>query len=125
MNEAALMDSTTAPGRHLAWLASRSLTELVTAAGVHLAALNAGVNVGDDEASEGREDAMDAGLKMDAALLRLIAARPAVTLADLAAKARLAQERLAVGACLSAEESALLVGLLDDVARFSAAGAYA
>lgn len=125
MIEAALTDSTGASGRHAEWLASRSLPELVTVATVHLAALNAGVNVCADDDQEDREDAMDAGCRMDAGLLRLIAARPAVTLADLAAKARLARERLAVGTCLTAEETALLLGVLDDLSRFAAADASA
>jgi hypothetical protein len=116
MNEAESTDTTAAPCRHRTFLASVPLAELVAAAKIHLAALNAGVNRDDDDG----DGAMASGCQMDAGLLRMIADRPAATLADVALKAALARERLAAASWGTAEEEALALAVLDEVARFAA-----
>lgn len=120
MNEAENADTMAAPCRHRTFLASVPLAELVAAAKIHLAAVNAGVNLDDDDDDDDGGGAMASGCQMDAGLLRMIADRPSVTLADVAVKARLARERLAAASWGTAEEEALVLGVLADVARFAA-----
>ena len=118
MTEADMTDITGERGRHLATLASVPLPELVTAARVQMAAMGANL-AGDDDEGDDREDAITHGCAMDAGLVAYITDRPAETLADLAAKAALAAERLAPGHGLTAEERALVLGVLAEVGRFA------
>ena len=112
MTEADMTATTAERGRHLAILATVPLPELVAAARVQMAAMGANL-AGDDEEGGDREDAITHGCAMDAGLVAYIADRPAETLADLAAKARLAAERMAPqNGGLTAAETALVVGVL-------------
>lgn len=115
-----MMNTPTPSARHAAYLASLPLTDLVKATKVHMAALNAGLNRDRDDEDDDGEEAMAIGCQMDAGLLRMIADRPAATLADVAVKAQLVRERLAAASWGTAEEEALALAVLDEVARFAA-----